>query len=152
MPKRVLSLAIAFTILLFTLVPPIAGFWVSKELGRRLKLEVTGKYKPVLFSTSFKLQDARIDWKNRVQLKNGNLRIGYSLGTLLRHGRLRIRLQGKQLPIELLGDWAKIQGVNAVTLDSLDADLELDCEGLREIHEIHANSSKFQFHIQKSGV
>ena len=50
----------------------------------------------------------------------------------------------------LHGEWAKMQGVENVQIDRLDADVEVASQGLGEIYRVIAQSPSFQFRIEKT--
>ncbi len=141
-------LGLAAAALFFIL--PAAGLWVERELQARLKIELHGKFEPVLFSPSFYLRHLEFVWKGKVKLISGDLQVKYRLGGLLTKNALRLELKGKNLEVEFLDEWAAAQGIEKVTLRSFYADLDLGPEGLREIFALDAEAPSFQFRIQRT--
>lgn len=128
------------------------GLWVAREVPGRLGLQVTGTFWPGVVSPSFHSADARLVWKNKVTLLSGNVKIDYNLLPLLWKHTIRLRISGKNISARLQGDWAKMQGVENIRIDQLDADVEVAAQGLGEIYFVNAESPSFQFRIQKTGT
>lgn len=127
-----------------------AGLWVQRELGTRLKIQIQGRFEPVALFPSFYLRDLQFTWKEKVKLTSGDLKVNYRLGRLLERNGLGVELEGKNLEVEFLDKWAKLQGVEKVTLQSFYADLELGPEGLREVYSLDARAPSFQFRIRRT--
>lgn len=141
----------AALILVSSVVLPFLAAWkVQASLEKRIEIKMSGQILPVFFTTTFFIRDARFEWRNKVKLISGNLKVTYDPVFFLKRDYLRVRLVGHGLSAKLLGDWAKVQGVEELGLDSLDADLVFDRKGLKEINGIEALSPAFQFRIKKS--
>lgn len=128
----------------------LGGMWVQFQIQKRIHLELRGNFAPVFFRPSFYLRNAHVEWKRKVELESGTLKVEYNPVSLLTGKYLRVKLSGENLPIQFLGEWAQMQGIQKVTLKNFDADLELDASGIREIFYLNAESPGFQFHIKKS--
>jgi hypothetical protein len=128
----------------------LAGFWVGREIPRRLDLKVTGTFLPLPFWPGFYSPRAGLEWKNKVTLLSGNLKIDYNLFPLLWRRSIRIKISGKNISARLQGEWARMQGVENIAIDRLDADIEVAPKGLGEIYRVIAQSPTFQFRIEKT--
>lgn len=121
------------------------------QVKNRLGLKVSGgSLQPVPFWPAFQSRDLQVEWKNRITLLSGNLKIVYNVVPFVVRNHIRIRLTGKNIRAKLSGSWAKIEGVEDVVIDTLDVDVEVAPQGLGEIYFVHAQSPTFQFHIRKS--
>ena len=147
--KRILNLAL-FSFLFVTVIFPAAGFWVWQEVQGRMGVKISGRYSPVLFSFSFILHGARFEWDEKVKFISGDLKVDFEPLSLLSGSLLRIRLQSQNSEIELLGEWAELEGVRRVKLDRVEAHLGLAREGLRDIYFLDVRSPSLQFHLQES--
>lgn len=131
-----------------------APWWLGglarKAVERSLEIRLEGTLEPVFLKPAFHLRGAGFTWNGRVRLISGDLSVSYDPFFLLKRGNLRVKISGEALQIRLEGDWARLQGVTDAKLDRLTADLGLDRSGVREIYEIDAKSSQFQFQILKS--
>ncbi len=145
--KKFISLLIALAVIAGAIFS--SGIGVAIAIQHRLKLEVRGSYLPVPFFPAFYLRGANFSWREKVTLVSGNLKVHYSPVALLL-GRVRTQISGKDLRIRLEGDWAKMQQVESVTLNSFEADLEIGPEGIREIYLLDAYSPEFQFRIHQN--
>ena len=137
-------------LVLWAFVPASLSYAVSTLLQHRLGIRVTGNFIPSLFVPNFSMKNASFEWKDKVQLVSGDLKVEYRPLSLLPWKRLRIRLSGKGFHVNLLGSWAKMQGVQNAVVDSFGADFEMDAREIREIYLLDAQSKAFQFHIQQS--
>lgn len=130
----------------------LTAFWVSYEIPRRLNLKVDGIFLPLVVWPGYYSPNARLEWKNKVTLLSGNLKIDYNLVPLLLRRSIRIKVSGKNISARLQGDWARMQGVENISIDDLIADIEVAPHGLGEIYKVKAHSPSFQFRIEKSGT
>jgi hypothetical protein len=138
-------------LLIFLAAAPAVGGWViKKRIERRLDLKMTGDYTPALFRPVFYLHNVTFEWRDRIKFLSGNLEVRYNPVDLFSGSKLRVKLSGKDFDIELLKDWAKVQGVENAAVDVFYADLEFDSRGLREIHAVDVQSKMFQFKIASS--
>ena len=142
MAFKVLAAVILFQVL--------AAFWVSYEIPRRLNLKVSGVFLPLVVWPGYYSPNARLEWKNKVTLLSGNLKIEYNLVPLLLRRSIRIKVSGKNISARLQGSWARMQGVENISIDDLVADVEVAPEGLGEIYKVKAQSPTFQFRIEKN--
>jgi hypothetical protein len=126
------------------------GYWVARQIQKRLEVHLNGHFYPVPLAPSFFSQHAALDWKNRVTILSGKLKIDYNLFPLITHNSIRIHVRGKNIRAKLSGDWARMEGVENIQVDTFEADLEIGRKGLGEIDEVHAESPSFQFHISKN--
>lgn len=147
--RRILKFVLGF-FLFAAVIFPLAGFWVRREVERRMKVEIGGTYVPVPFAPSFYLRDSRFKWDEKVKLISGDLKVDFNPLSIFLGGLLEIQLTSSGPEIELLGEWAELQGVRRLRLDHVKAHLGLAAGGVREIYSLHAASPVFQFHIQKS--
>ena len=137
-------------VLFVFLVQLLSGIWVSYELQRRLDLRVKGTFWPIPFLPSFYSHPARLEWKNRITLLSGSVKIDYNLLPLVIKNSIRVKVTGKNIRARLSGEWAKMEGVQDATIDRLDADLEIAPRGVGEIYFVNVQSPSFQFHIQRT--
>jgi hypothetical protein len=128
----------------------LTAFWVSYEIPRRLNLKVSGFFLPLVVWPGYYSPNARLEWKNKVTLLSGNLKIDYNLVPLLIRRSIRIKVSGKNISARLQGDWARMQGVENISIDNLVADIEVAPKGLGEIYKVIAQSPTFQFRIEKN--
>lgn len=142
------------TVIVFVLVwflfQLLAGFWVSRQIRKRLDLQITGTFWPVPLVPSFFSRDAKLIWKNRITLLSGNVKIDYNVLPLFVNNTIRIQIHGKNITAKLSGDWQKLQGVQDITVDRFEADIAVARKGLGEIYFVSAESPSFQFHIQRT--
>lgn len=130
----------------------LTAFWVAYEIPNRLGLRVSGIFLPMVVWPGFYSPNAQLEWKNKVTLLSGNLKIDYNLLPLIKRRSIRVKISGKNIAARLQGDWAKMQGVESISIDRFDADIEVAPEGLGEIYKVIAQSPSFQFRIQKNEV
>ena len=136
-------------LLVLSLLPPLASFWVREEMSRRTKIKIQGRFEPLFFLPVFYLKDVHLEWSGKVAAHSGDLRIEFDPFFFLRPD-LRVKLSSQNLSVTFLGDWAKNQGVRSTELKVFEADLALGREGIREIYSLEARSPEFQFHLEKS--
>lgn len=127
-----------------------ASIWIQQEIQKRLEIRLTGNFWPLPLLPSVVGDPAGLEWKNRVTILSGKLKIDYNVFPLLFQNSIRIQITGKNLQARLFGDWAKLQGVENIQIDHLDADLEIVKKGLGEVYEVHAESPSFHFVIEKN--
>lgn len=133
------------------MVQILLGKILLSQVQKRLGLTVrSGNLQPLPFQPAFQSRDLQLEWKNRITLLSGNLKIGYNVVPFVVRNHIRIRVTGKNIRAKLSGSWAKMEGVEDIVIDSLDADVEVAPQGLGEIYFVHAQSPTFQFHIRKS--
>lgn len=128
----------------------LSAFWVSQEIPRRLGLKVSGTFWPLVVWPGFYSPNARLDWKNKVTLLSGSLKINYNLMPLVLRRSIRIQVSGKNISARLQEDWARMQGVENISVDEFVADVEVAPQGLSEIYRVKATSPSFQFRIEKT--
>ncbi len=126
-----------------------AGWMVNQRLMHRLKIEGSAEYRPEWFRPSYELRNAQVVWRERVKILSGSVRVEYDLLSVL-GGVLRVRISGRGVQARLLGEWAKIQGVEETPVESFYAQLGVGREGLRAVEEVDVRSPAFQFRIRKS--
>ncbi|MFA6600413.1 MAG: hypothetical protein WC352_00180 [Candidatus Omnitrophota bacterium] len=131
-------------------LPPAAGYWVFREVERRLDLRMTGDFVPVFFYPGFLVRNARFRWQDRVELLSGTLEVRYAPWSVFAGPLLRICLSSRGASIRLGGEWARMQGVEQAMVDVFEAELGLGPKGIREIYALEVRSPSFQFHVQKS--
>lgn len=136
----------------FILLQIFSAFWVSQEIPRRLGLKANGIFWPLIVWPGFYSPHARLDWKNKVTLLSGSLKIDYNLIPLFLRRSIRIHVTGKNISARLQGDWASMQGVEHITIDEFLADVEVAPHGLSEIYRVKATSPSFQFRIEKTEI
>ena len=105
---------------------------------------------PILFRPAVQSKNLQLEWKNRITLLSGNLKIVYNVVPFVVRNHIRIKITGKNIHAKLSGRWAKMEGVEDIMIDTLDADVAVAPQGLGEIYYVHAQSPTFQFHIRKS--
>ncbi len=149
--------SILFLLLFAMFLPPLLGVGVWQTLQHRLGIRVGGVYCPSILVPSFTIRGAHFEWDDKVKLVSGNIKVGYHPVSYLvrnflltRSAPLRTRLSGRNLDIELLGNWSQMQGLHRVKLDLFEADLVFGPSGIQEIYLLRAESPQFQFHIEKS--
>ena len=138
---------VAVSIFLFQI---LTGLWVSYEVPRRLDLKVSGFFLPLGVWPGYYSPHARFEWKNKVTLLSGNLKIDYNLFPLFVRRSIRLKVSGKNISARLQGDWARMQGVENILLDEFVADVEVAPKGLGEIYKVKAQSPTFRFRIEKT--
>jgi hypothetical protein len=124
------------------------NFWVYRELQSRLKIRISGDYRPVIFIPSFEVRHGTFTWEDRVQLVDGNFKVTFDPLTLVSRGGIRIILTSKASKIRLLGSWAEQEGVADAAVDSMVADMILGRRGLTGINEVEVRSQSFQFSLK----
>ena len=130
---------------------PIPGaFWVRRQLQHRLDIKIEGNFIPMPFVPVFYLKDAHFEWRGRLRFENGDLKVCYNPFSFFAGRGIRIQLKGKKLDVRLLGDWAKMQGVEQASIEKLEADFSLGKKGLSEIYSVDVQSKAFQFRLKKS--
>ena len=139
-----------FLLLVLSGLPVLGSRIVYGVIQHRLKIKMEGRFVPQIAKTSFYLKDAYFQWEDKVRFENGDLRVDYSPVSFLNPNGLRIRLSGKNLQVHLLGDWAKMEGVERATLEKFNADFSLGRKGLNEIYWVQVDSRAFQFQLKKS--
>lgn len=128
------------------------GWGVWHELEKRLDTKISGSYAPAFFLPSFEIRDVRFEWDEKVKLLSGHLKVGYDPLGFLFGQDLRVRLSGRDLKAELLGEWAESQGLRELPLEEFQAEITVGPKGLKEISSLTVESSVFQFHIQKTEI
>ena len=136
-------------IFLIFLFQTATAFWVKNQIQNQMHTEIRAKCIPFFILPSLYLRDLRFKWHDKIEFLSGDLKVDYSLIPFL-EPRLRLKLKGKNLAVRLLGEWARMEGVQSVNLEHLDADLEFRGGVLAEVHSIDARSPSFQFQIKKS--
>ncbi|HXV27510.1 MAG TPA: hypothetical protein VD913_00950 [bacterium] len=116
------------------------GLWIKREIQSRLQMTIDGNLWPSFFQPSFQLKRARLVWPDRLKMKSGDLKIDYDPAALLSLGRLHIKIEGRDLSVTLLGDWAASQGVSDLKFHDFFADLDIGQKGLEEVTAIRAHS------------
>ena len=139
-----------FFLILITFGPMAAGLWVKHEIERHMKMPVTGTYVPLPLQPAFILRNVHFEWKNKVELLSGDLRVDYRPVSLLPGIPLRVRLSSAKIAARLAGDWARTEGVQDIILNRFEADLSFGRKGIREIYGVEASSPQFQFRIRNS--
>ena len=148
--RRKITTALFFLLVLAVFGPAVAGFWVRSKIEHCLKTQIAGTYVPRWFRPSFTLRNVRFEWKQKVEFVSGDLRVDYRPWSLISGGPLRVRLSSGKLGVRLKGEWARLEGVEDLSLDRFEADLGFGREGIREIYGVEALSPRFQFHIKNS--
>lgn len=148
MGRGIRSLLVLLVILM--LAPAAVGLWVYGAIQHRMNLDFKGTFVPTVLQPVFYLRNARFEWQDKVRFVSGTLKVEYDPLSLIRRNPIRLKLQGQNIEIEFLGDWAEIQGVENVTLDEFRVDFGVSPDGIREIYFLDAQSPVFQFHVEKS--
>ena len=146
--KRAVPIFLCFV--LIAAAPIVGACWVHYELQRRLEMKIEGKFIPMPFAPVFYLKDSHFEWNGKVRFESGDLKIQYNPFFLLAGGGIHVRLEGKNLQVRLLGDWAKMQGVEQAAIENLEADFSLGKKGLSEVYFVDVRSRAFQFKLKKS--
>lgn len=147
MKKVVLPIAI---FLFLITIPLVLHACVFQGIQYCLKTKVDGVFVPSFWSSSFEIKNARMNWKDKIRIDEADLVVRYSMVWFFKNRALRIRVSSKDPSIELLGSWAKLQGVEKTRLEHFEADLVLGKDGLKEIFLVDAYSPEFQFQIKRS--
>lgn len=126
-----------------------ADYIAYNQIQKQLPFKIHGKIAPKWLQSSFIVEDIHFQWQDRVQLMPGDLEITYDPLTVFKEDA-RLKLEGHNLQITLLGDWAKLQDASNIQLKRFFADLGLNREGVTEIYGIEAIGPQFQFVIQPS--
>ena len=144
---------IVFGVILFLLLIdlPVIGSWlVYRRIQNRLDLKIQGQFVSRIFVPVFYVRNASFEWNGKVRFEHGDLQVNYRPFSFLSPAGLRIHLSGENLQVRLLGDWAKMEGVENADLEKFDADFSLGRKGLNEIYWVQVESRAFQFHLKKS--
>ena len=123
---------------------------VYHELQSRLKIRMGGSYVPAVFIPSFEVRHGTFVWEDRVQLVDGNFKVTFDPLTLFSRQGIRIILTGTTSRIKLLGGWARQEGIENATVDTLLADITLGRRGLTGINEVDVRSQSFQFSLKNA--
>ena len=121
-------------------------------MEERMNLKIHGIFLPVFFLPTFYLQNTSLEWDQHVKVISGTLRVDYDLFSFLPGDGLSVRLSGKKLSVELLGDWAAMEGVRSAQIDRFEAKFKLGKEGIREIDYFTAESPAFQFRLKRGAA
>ncbi|MFZ5801749.1 MAG: hypothetical protein ACOY3K_01370 [Candidatus Omnitrophota bacterium] len=121
----------------------LAGAWVERKLG----LEIEKNFRPSLWGHEFKWNGIRGEWKERLEIVSGDVRVRYGVGRELLDGALRIRVSSDNLCVRFRESWLKDYGVDALNLERFVADILIGDQGVREIHELRIQSPKINFEI-----
>src|SRR3989344_1159700 len=119
-----------------TLLPPVLGWVVWRDLGHRMKMKISGRYTPAFFVPSFEIRNVHFEWDEKVKLLSGNVRVTYDPLSYVFKNAFRLRLSGENLSAKLLGEWAQMEGVQDATLKHFHADFLLGKKGLEEIYSL----------------
>ncbi len=141
---------LTIALLLMASLQLLTGFWVMRQLRKRLDLKISGTFWPIPLLPSFFSTDARFEWKNKVTLLSGNVKIDYNVIPSVTNHSIRVKIHGKDIHAVLGGDWAKMQGVENIKIDTFDADVDVARKGLGEIYSVRAESPSFHFVIQRN--
>lgn len=126
------------------------GFLVIHQIQRRLEIKITGTFWPVPLLPSFFSSNARFEWKNKVTLLSGNVKIDYNVLPWVTKNSIRVKIKGRNIKARLAGDWSKMQGVEEIEVDTFEADVDVARKGLGEIYTVRADSPSFHFGIQRN--
>ena len=140
-------LFLAWGILLTALINAGVGFWALKRLEKNAGTTIRGIFLPHLIRPAFTLKNSQVSWRARFRVDSGDLRVQYDPLSVFSGGKLRVRVQGTDLRVHLLGEWAVSQGVSEVRVDSIDADFALPERGAPEIFRFDVNSPELQFNL-----
>lgn len=151
-PKRTNPLrffaAVLTVILIAALFSLGVNFWVFKEVQKRLKIRVQGRYIPTVYAPSFRIEHGSFNWEDKVRLVDGNVEIGFDFSTLLSQQGIRIVAKSSGARIKFLGDWALQEGIEEAAVEMLYADVILGRRGIAGINQIQVKSPSFQFSLQ----
>lgn len=136
--------------LLAALLQFLTGLVVMRQIQKRLEIEIGGIFWPVPLAPSFFSSDARFEWKNKVTLLSGNVKIDYNAFPWVTRNTIRIKIKGRNIKARLAGDWSKMQGVEQITVDTFEADVDVARKGLGEIYLVRAESPSFHFEIKRN--
>lgn len=147
--KKILKLA-AIAVVLWVAVAVVSGFVVFHQIQKRLDLQIEAKFVPSFLLPGFDLKNVRFQWEGHVEFLSGDVRVQYDPLSLLFGKQIRIRVRSESSSVRLIGDWARMQGVEKARVDRLDAEVGLGRKGIREIYGVELESPEFQFHVRKS--
>ena len=82
-------------------------------------------------------------------MNSGELKVRYTLWPVS-PGKIRLTLASSNLQIELLGDWARSQGVSVASLNKFETIFDLGERGIEEVETLEARGPQFQFLIKES--
>lgn len=130
---------------------------VLRRMEQALKIKIAGRIEPEFFQTSFHLTGVQTAWDQKIRIFSGRLDVDYDAAALVT-GKLALRLQGKKVASELLGDWALMAGQPAspsgdgqkVVFDDVFADFIMDAHGVREIKALRVESPSVHFRFGPS--
>lgn len=146
---KIAACAVAFGIIAAGLSLGV-NYWVFREVQKRLKVRVEGRYVPSVFLSSFRLEKATFNWEDRVRLVDGSIEVGFDPKTLFSNRGIRIIVKSRNARVKLLGSWAQQEGVEDATVDTLLADIVLGRKRITGINEIVATSKSFQFSLKNA--
>lgn len=136
--------------LMAALLQFLTGLLVMRQIQRRLEIKISGLFWPVPLSPTFFSSDARFEWKNKVTLLSGNVKIDYNALRWVTQNTIRIKIKGRNIKAKLAGDWLRMQGVEEITVDTFEADVDVARKGLGEIYLVRADSPSFHFAIERN--
>jgi len=138
---------VSFFILL-SLVSLGVNRWAYFEVQKRLKVEVSGEYRPAFLLPAFHVRNARFTWQDKVQLIKGDVQVYFDLLSLLSPSGLRIIIESQNSQIRFLGAWAAQQGVEEALIQQLKVDMVIGSKKVKEIRFAEVKSPSFQFSIK----
>ncbi len=138
---------LAWGMLLTALLNAGAGFWALKRLEKKAGTPIRGTFLPHLIQPAFTLKNSQVSWQGRFQVDSGDLRVQYDPLSVFWGRKLRVRVQGSDLHVRLLGEWATSQGLSEARVDSLDADFALPEKGAPEVFLFDLDSPELQFNL-----
>ncbi len=131
-------------------LPVLTSWGIYKHLENRLEIKIRGQFLPVPFAPVFYLKNAQFQWNGKVHFENGHLKVSYNPFSFLSSRGVRVRLTGGGLQVQLLGDWAKMQGVEKAALERFKAEFSVGANGINEIYCVEVQSPAFQFNLKET--
>ncbi|MBN1689248.1 MAG: hypothetical protein JW893_09115 [Candidatus Omnitrophica bacterium] len=130
----------------------VSEFWVYHEIQKRLRIEISGQYDPLVLRPSFRVKKASLNWDEKLKVLDGDVVFAYDLRDLLIKNQIRLHVRGEVLRVQFLGDWQKIQGIRETVLNRFDLRFALGPEGMKEIYSLQIDSPEIQFGIKESSI
>ena len=149
--KKVGLLLCLLGLTLVVVLPPLLGFVVYKEIGKRTETQIDGVFTPAFFTSSFNIENVSIEWQEKVKLNSGNLNVVYQLWPFLTGRGLRLKISGQNLPVTLMGDLVNLAPQESIIIQDFYADLTISNNGLQEINALKAISPEMQFQFGLAG-
>ena len=123
---------------------------IVRRLEKALGIQIESAIRPLAFRFAFVLEPARLKWKDKVSIRDGSLRVDYGFEGFNSSGRLRLRLEGRALAAQLLGDWQSLSSEKSFKIDRVLAEFIFDSHGIQQIQTLDVSSPSLSLKIGTS--